>query len=102
MKINDKYYERNKQFVTELSKLLNMAKPHLVSCEFKLGEELPIRNRYQEQLIKGEFVMTETPYQPEGEFVIVTCKNGYKYEVDVTACSLIAIAEEVFRAMVGK
>jgi hypothetical protein len=42
------------------------------------------------------------PYQPDGEFVIVTCKNGYKYEVNVTACSLTAIAEEVFRAMMGK
>ena len=102
MKINDKYYEQNKQFVTELGKLLNMAKPHLVSCEYKLGEELPVRNRYQEQLIKGEFVMTPISYQPEGEFVIVTCKNGYKYEVDVTANSLAAIAEEVFRAMVSK
>ena len=102
MKINDQYYERNKQFVVELGKLLNMAKPHLVSCEYKLGEEFPVRNRYQEQLVKGEFVITPIPYQPEGEFVIVTCKNGYKYEVNVTACSLAAIAEEVFRAMVSK
>jgi hypothetical protein len=81
MKINDKYYERNKQFVIELGKLLNIAKPHLVSCEYKLGEEL---------------------HQPDGEFVIVTCKNGYKYEVNVTACTLTAIAEEVFRAMMSK
>ena len=96
------YYERNKQFVAELGKLLNMAKPHLVSCEYKLGEELPVRNRYQERLINGEYSIVEVPYKPDGEFVIVTCKNGYKYEVNVTACSLTAIAEEVFRAMVSK
>lgn len=102
MKINDQYYERNKQFVEELGKLLNMAKPHLVSCEYKLGGELPMRNRYKEQLVDGECVVVPTPYQPDGEFVIVTCKNGYKYEVNVTACSLTAIAEEVFRAMMSK
>ena len=102
MKINDNYYERNKQFVGELGKLLNMAKPHLVSCEYKLGEELPMRNKYQEQVINGECVIVPVPYQPDGEFVIVTCKNGYQYEVNVTACSLTAIAEEVFRAMMSK
>ena len=83
MKINDKYYIQKKNFVAELSKVLNMAKPHLVSCEYKLGEELD-------------------PNQPGGEYVIVTCENGYQYKLNVSANSLAAIGEEVFTKMVCK
>lgn len=102
MKINDKFYLEKKAFVAELSKLLNIAKPHL-TCEFKLGEELPVTKRYTtSQNEEGSTVYTEVDYQPSGEFVIVNCKNGYKYEINVTADSLAAIAEEVFRAMVSK
>lgn len=93
MKINDKLYLEKKAFVAKLSELLNMAKPHL-TCEFKLGEELPVEDRW----IDGKCIK----YQPSGEFVIVTAKNGYTYKVDVTCDSLACVAEEVFTAMVGK
>lgn len=82
MTINDKYYIQKKNFVTKLSEVLNMAKPHL-TCEYKLGEELD-------------------PNHPGGEYVIVTCANGYKYTINVTANSLAAIGEEVFKAIVCK
>ena len=93
MKINDKYYIEKKEFVTKLSEVLNLAKPHL-TCEFKLGEELPTESMW----VDGQFV----EYQPSGEFVIVTARNGYQYKINVSANSLAAIAEEVFRAMVCK
>ena len=83
MTSNDKYYIQKKDFVAELGKVLNMAKPHLVSCEYKLGEELD-------------------PDQPGGEYVIVTCSNGYQYKLNVSCNSLAAIGEEVFTAMVCK
>lgn len=102
MKINDKFYLEKKAFVAKLSELLNMAKPHL-TCEFKLGDELPTRKMYTtSQNEDSSTVFTEVDYQPSGEFVIVNCANGYKYEINVTADSLAAIAEEVFRAMVCK
>lgn len=81
MKINDKLYNEKQEFVAKLSEALNLAKPHL-TCEFKLGEEID---------------------KPRGyEFVVVTARNGYQYFVNVTADSLAAIGEEVFRAMMGK
>ena len=83
MTIGDKYYTQKKNFVTELSKVLNMAKPHLVSCEYKLGEEI------------------DTDH-PGGEYVIVTCENGYQYKLNVSANSLAAIGEEVFVKMACK
>lgn len=87
--VDDKYsswmHMRNimekKKFVAQLSKTLNMAKPHL-TCEYKLGEEIG----------KGK----------GDEYVVVTASNGYQYFVCVTANSLAAIAEEVFRAMICK
>ena len=102
MKINDTHYLKKKNFVAELGKVLNIAKPHLVSCEFKLGEELPIRQVWAEKETADGTVYTVVDHQPEGEFVVVTCDNGYKYEIDVSADSLAAIGEEVFRKMVCK
>ncbi len=102
MKINDKYYIQKKNFVAELSKVLNMAKPHLVSCEYKFGEELPLEKRWYEFVENGKVVSKQVEEQPSGEFVIVNCANGHKYRVDVTANSLAAIAMEVFTKMVCK
>ena len=92
MKINDKYYIQKKNFVAELSKVLNLAKPHLVSCEYKLGEELPTETKWREYVENGEIVSKQITEQPSGEYVIVTCANGYQYKINVTANSLAAIA----------
>jgi hypothetical protein len=101
MKVYDEYYVQKKNFVSKLSEVLNMAKPHL-TCEYKLGEELPLEKRWCEFVENGKVVSKQVEEQPSGEFVIVHCANGYKYRVDVTANSLAAIAEEVFRRMVFK
>lgn len=102
MTINSKYYVQKKEFVAKLSEVLNLAKPHL-TCEYKLGEELPVRKRWtttQDEV--GNTIHTEVDYQPHGEFVIVTCENGYQYEINVSGNSLAAIGEEVFTKMVCK
>ena len=93
MKINDQYYIQKKNFVAKLSETLNLAKPHL-TCEFKLGEELPLIQIYTDDgCVERQLC---------GEYVIVTANNGYQYRIDVTASSLASIGMEVFRAMVGK
>lgn len=102
MTINSKYYVQKKEFVEKLGEVLRMAKPHLVSCEYKLGEELPLEKKWQEFIENGEVVSKQVEYQPSGEFVIVTCANGHTYRCDVTANSLAAIGEEVFRKMCCK
>ena len=102
MTIGDKYYNQKKNFVAELSKVLNIAKPHLVSCEFKLGDELPPEKRWVELVENGEVISKQIEEQPTGEYVIVTCNNGYKYKLNVSGNSLAAIGEEVFTKMVCK
>lgn len=102
MDINSKYYVQKKEFVAKLSEVLNIAKPHL-TCEYKLGEELPMRKKYITTETKdGSTEYNQIDYQPQGEFVIVTCENGYQYELNVSGNSLAAIGEEVFTAMVCK
>ena len=101
MNVNDKHYLEKKNFVAKLNEALNFAKPHL-TCEFKLGEELPPTKKWREIIRNGEVVSEQIEYQPSGEFVIVTAKNGYKYTIDVTANSLAAIGEEVFKKMMSK
>lgn len=76
-----KNYVKKKEFVAKLSECLHMAKPHL-TCEFKLGEEI------------GK--------SKDDEYVVVTAENGYQYKICVTADSLAAMAEDVFRAIVAK
>lgn len=102
MTIGDKYYTQKKNFVAELSKVLNMAKPHLVSCEFKLGEELPQEKRWVESVENGEVISKQIEERPTGEYVIVTCNNGYQCKLNVSGNSLAAIGEEVFTKMVCK
>lgn len=99
--MENEYLKKN-EFVKELSKVLNMAKPHL-TCEYKLGEELPMQTEYiMEKLSDSMARYTPVTYQPDGEWVVVNCDNGYKYYIPVTGDSLAAIAEEVFRKMVFK
>ena len=66
-----------KPFVNELGKVLNMAKPNLVSCEYVSSDD-------------GE------------EYVFVTCENGYQYKVNVTADNLTGIMVDVINAMQHK
>lgn len=102
MDINSKYYTQKKEFVAKLSEVLNLAKPHL-TCEYKLGEELPVTKRWANVKNEdGSISYQQVDYQPQGEFVIVTCENGHEYEVNVSANSMAAIAEAVFVAMVCK
>jgi hypothetical protein len=61
------------EFVINLGKLLRMALPHLIDCQYQ-----------------------NTEY---GEYVYVICENGHQYKVDVTANSLSAIAYDVFKEM---
>ena len=59
-----------------LSQLLHTCKPNLVRCEYEIWNW--------------------------DEVVTVHCENGYTYKVNVSANSLIAIAEAVISKMVHK
>jgi hypothetical protein len=80
------------KFVLKCGELLKIAKPHLASCELKKGQEIPVseNKKKYEHYISGD------------EYVVVTCKNGFRYVLPVEGNTLNAIAEEIFRSMAYK
>jgi len=76
-------------FVQKCGELLRIAKPNLISCELKLGKDIPHK-------------AYEPCYAPDDEYVVVTCENGHTYKVCVEANSLNAIAVAIFTSMAHK
>jgi hypothetical protein len=81
------------EFVEKCGEVLALAKPHLVSCEYALGEAL---NLDKIKKLNG------CQYLADDEFVVVTCQNGCQYYLMVTSNSLNAIALEIFSKMAHK
>jgi len=80
------------EFVQECGKLLNMAKPNLLECEYALGKNIGLSKT--EKLI-GQVVV------PEDEYVLVNFDSG-RYIINVTANSLCAIAKDIINKMMDK
>lgn len=85
-------YTYKREFVESyLSPCLHAANNNL-TCEYAIGEEIELK----------PWEMSAAKVIPAEEYVVVTCNNGHRYFVSVTASSLPAIAKEVFEAMVCK
>ena len=82
------------EFVKKCGELLNIAKPHLVSCELVLGKDLGNRIWNPNG---GKF----TPI-PDDEYVVVTCQNAHTYTLCIEANTLMGIASDIFDAMKHK
>ena len=87
-----------REFVEKLSEVLTMAKPHL-RCEYVLGKDIPLTDK---DILIAEIHGVDRPYDSDGDYVLVHCDNGYRYEINVSGNSLCAIAEDVFSQMVCK
>lgn len=77
-----------RDFVTTCGELLRIAKPNLINREYKFGREI-----------------TPTQFKKfisDDEYAVVTCENGCKYYVNITADTLMAIVLDIFRAMEHK
>ena len=88
-----------KEFVIKLGELLHIAKPNLVSCQLATGSDI-----VREHKVDGHWAHLHPQIQPSeyDEWVVVACENGYEYFVPVSANSLAAIAEAVFRYTIDK
>ena len=88
-----------KEFVFKVGELLSIAKPNLMYCMLKTGSDIvrehaedPTWSQRSPQIVASEY----------DEWVVVTCENGYQYFVPVSANSLAAIAEAVFKYTIDK
>ena len=82
-----KMNEQRKAFVQKCGKLLKEAKPHLISCELKLGKD--IASNFE-------------AYVQDDVYVLATCENGYSYKLPVEGNSLCEIAYTIFSKMLHK
>ena len=74
MKVDNVNGRRNiKKFANssyfECGELLKIAKLHLISCEYKKGNDIPVK----------EHKMQFQCYLPDNEYVVITCENGVRY-----------------------
>lgn len=86
------------EFVNKCNEVLKLAKPHL-SVQYVHGKDIELTNAeeiyYQQQ--NGR-----SPYYDNEEYLLITCENEYHYVRNITANSLAAIAEELFKFVVCK
>lgn len=87
-----------KEYVEKLSEVLTISKPHL-RCEYAIGKDIPLTEK---DVLVSEMHGINSPYDLAGDYVLVHCDNGYRYEINVSGNSLCAIAEEVFTKMACK
>jgi len=78
-----------KEFVNQCGKLLMIAKPNLISTTYMQGNEIKTAKEWDKIV-------------SDAEYAVVACENGYHYYIDITANSLCAIAEAIFKAMAYK
>ena len=85
-------------FVQELDKVLRIAKPHL-TVHYALGQDIELKTAeeiYYKQS-KGFSL-----YLNREEYLVIDCEGGYQYVINITANSLAAIAEALFKFIVCK
>lgn len=90
--------ERKIIFVNKLNEVLKLAKPHL-SVHYALGQDITLKTGEEifYQQTKGY-----SPYHEGEEYLVIECESGHQYVRNITANSLAAIAEELFRFVVYK
>ena len=81
------------EFVKKCGELLNIAKPNLASCEYRLGKDIELTET--EKFIGHICIDAD-------EYVIVSCQNGCWYILSITGNSLHAVAAEIFNSMANK
>lgn len=90
--------EKKIEFVQELDKVLRIAKPHL-TVHYALGQDIELKTVEE---IYYKQTKGFSPYHNGEEYLVIECKGGYHYVRNITADSLAAIAEELFRFVVCK
>lgn len=90
--------EKKIEFVQELDKVLRIAKPHL-TLHYALGQDIELKTAEEIYYKQSKGF---SPYHKEEEYLVIECKGGYHYVINITADSLAAIAEELFRFVVCK
>ena len=90
--------ENKIEFVRKLDKVLRIAKPHL-TVHYALGQDIELKTS-EEIYYKQDKGFS--PYHNGEEYLVVECEGGHQYVINITANSLAAIAEALFKFIVCK
>lgn len=85
-------------FVQELDKVLRIAKPHL-TVRYALGQDIELKTAEEIYYKQSKGF---SPYLNREEYLVIDCEGGYQYVINITANSLAAIAEVLFKFVVCK
>ena len=90
--------ENKIEFVQELDKVMKIAKPHL-TVHYALGQDIELKTA-EEIYYKQDKGFS--PYHDGEEYLVIDCEGGHQYVINITANSLAAIAEALFKFIVCK
>ena len=90
--------EKKIAFVQELDKVLRIAKPHL-TVHYALGQDIELKTSEEVYYKKSKGF---SPYYNGEEYLVIDCEGGHQYVINITANSLAAIAEALFKFIVCK
>lgn len=90
--------ENKIEFVNKCNEVLRLAKPHL-SVQYVHGRDIELTTFEEKYFVQQHGC---SPYFDNEEYLLITCNNGHHYARNITANSLAAIAEELFKFVVCK
>ena len=85
-------------FVNKLNEVLQLAKPHL-SVHYALGQDIQLKTAEEICFMESKGF---SPYHKNEEYLVIDCDSGHQYVRNITANSLTAIAEELFKFVASK
>lgn len=85
-------------FVNKLNEVLQLAKPHL-TVRYALGQDIKLKTAEEIYFMESKGI---SPYHTNEEYLVIDCNSGHQYVRNITANSLVAIAEELFKFVASK
>lgn len=85
-------------FVNKLNEVLQFAKPYL-TVHYALGQDIQLKTVEEIYFMESKGF---SPYHKNEEYLVIDCDSGHQYVRNITANSLTAIAEELFKFVASK
>lgn len=85
-------------FVNKLNEVLQLAKPHL-TVRYALGQDIKLKTAEEIYFMESKGI---SPYHTNEEYLVIDCNSGHQYVRNITANSLAAIADELFKFVASK
>ena len=86
------------ELYNDLGEVLQLAKPYL-TVRYALGQDIKLKTAEEIYFMESKGF---SPYHTNEEYIVIDCDGGHQYVRNITANSLAAIAEELFKFVASK